>query len=83
MQKINKKFGDPIEVSWTDSCAGAEWQSVEDALEIPDAVFVRTRGFYLGHTKEFLTLASSIGKSRSNNVSGVWHIPRAGITKLK
>lgn len=81
--RIDKKFGDPIEVQWTDACERTGWRSVEDALKVPDEVFVRTRGFYLGHTKDFITLANSIGRSRSNDVGGVWHIPRAWVTKLK
>ena len=81
--KIEKKYGDRIEVCWTDACERSGWRSVEDALKVPDEVFVRTIGFYLGHTKEFLTLANSIGKSEKNDVSGIWHIPVKWITKLK
>ena len=83
MIKVDKKCGDPIYVEWIDACEREGWRSLDDALKIPDEVHVKTRGFYLGHTKEFLTTASSIGKSSKNDVGGVWHIPRAWIKKIK
>ena len=81
--RIDKKFRDPIAVEWTDACERAGWLSFEDAIKVPDEVNVTTRGFYLGHTKEFLTIAASVGKTKKNDVGGVWHIPRAWIRRIK
>ncbi len=65
-----------------DACERSGWRTIKDALEIPDEIFVRTVGFYLGHTRKYITLANSIGKSKENDVSGVWYIPRAWILKV-
>lgn len=83
MIRINKKYGDLIKVSWIDACERSGWRTVEEALKIPDEIYVQTVGYYLGHTKEFLTLATSIGKSRENDVGGVWHIPRTWIQRIR
>lgn len=81
--KINKQFRDPITVEWIDACEQTGWKSFEDAIRVPDEVYVTTRGFYLKHTKDFLTMAASVGKGKDNEVGGVWHIPRAWIQKIR
>ena len=80
--KIVKQFRDPITVEWTDACERIGWMTVEFATTVPDEVYVTTRGFYLAHDKVFLTLAASVGKTKANDVGGVWHIPRAWIKKI-
>ena len=81
--KIDKQFRDPITVEWIDACERSGWMTVESATTVPDEVYVTTRGFYLTHSKEFLTVAASVGKAKANDVGGVWHIPRAWIKKIK
>lgn len=81
--KINKKFGDAITVEWVDACERSGWLSYEDAIKVPDEIYVTTRGHYLHHTKDFLTIAASIGKSKKNEVGGIWHIPRVWIKRIR
>lgn len=81
--RIDKQFRDPIMVEWIDACERSGWVSFKDAMMVPDEVYVTTRGFYLGHNKEFLTVAASVGKTKANDVGGVWHIPRAWIKKIR
>ena len=79
----NKKFGSIVYIEWIDACDRSDWRSMEDAIKVPDEVYVKTVGFYLHHDSKFLTVASSIGKSEKNDVGGVWHIPRVWIKKIK
>ena len=81
--RINKQFRDPITVEWIDACVRSGWMTVDSAKVVPDEVYVSTRGFYVAHNKEFLTIAASVGKTKANDVGGVWHIPRAWIKKIR
>lgn len=82
--KINKKFGQAITIHWIDACQRiSSWMPVSKALQIPDEVYTRTRAFYVGQDKLFLTVACCIGKNKNNDVGGVWHIPKKWIMKVK
>lgn len=81
--KLKKKFGDIIYLEWIDACEISGWKSFEDAIKIPNEVHVRTRGFFLNQTKEFVIIAHSIGKSKQNDICGVMHIPLAWIKKWR
>jgi len=81
--KINKEFGQPIEVVWCDACEISGWKSVNDALQIPDEVVCKTRGYFLDKTKEYLSIAHTIGLDKSNDVCGIIHIPIKWVKKIK
>jgi len=81
--KINKKFGDRIEIEWLDACGIEGWKSVNDAMKIPDEVYCFTRGWYVKHDKEFMTICRDKGKTKNNEIGGVFHIPLAWIKKIK
>ena len=78
-----KKFGDRVTITWTDACTMDGWKSVSEAIKIPDEVFCKTLGYFLNQTKDFITIAHTIGLSSKNDVTGVLHIPKAWITKIK
>lgn len=81
--QIDKNYGDPIEVEWIDAYADATWQSVEDAMQIPDETYCRTLSYFIGINEGFLIIASTIGKSEDNDIGGVWKIPLKWIIKVK
>lgn len=81
--KINKKFGQPIEVIWCDACEVPGWKSVENASVIPSDVVCKTRGYFLGKTKEYLSIVHTIGLDETQDVCGVIHVPLKWIKKIK
>lgn len=83
MVKINKKFGDPIEVHWLDACEVTGWRSVKEAEKIPNEVEAFSRGWYVSCNRKFVTICHSKGKSDNNDITGVLYIPRAWIIKVK
>jgi len=80
--KISKKFGDRIELEWIDACSIDGWKSVNDT-KVPDEVYCFTRGWYVKHDKEFMTICRDKGKTKNNEIGGVFHIPIAWIKKIK
>lgn len=77
-----KKFGDRITVTWTDALTVDGWKSVSEAIKIPNEVFCKTTGYFLNQTKDFITIAHTIGLSEKNDVDGILHIPKIWITKI-
>lgn len=78
-----KKFANLIYIEWTDACEKSGWKSMAEAIKVEDEVKCRTVGFFLKQTEDFIILANSIGLTEKNDVSGVWQIPLAWITKIK
>jgi len=78
-----KKFGDRVTITWIDSLEIAGWKPLSEAIEIPDEVFCKTTGYFLNQTKDFITIAHTIGLSENNEVNGVFHIPKTWIIKTK
>ena len=81
--KINKSFGQKIYIEWLDACECAGWKTCDSALKIPDDVFCKTNGFFLNKTKDFVTLAHTMGRGRNNDVTGIFHIPLGMIKKVR
>ena len=81
--RINKKFGQPIEIIWKDACEVQGWKSFDEALQIPSEAICKTRAFFLGQTKEYISVAHTIGLDISNDVCGILHIPCSWIIKIK
>lgn len=78
-----RKFGDRITITWQDACEMSGWRTVSDAIKIPDEIFCRTIGYFINQTKDFITIAHTIGLSDKNDVTGVMHIPRKWIQKIQ
>lgn len=78
-----RTFGDKITIVWIDACEVTGWKSFSDAIKIPNEVFCHTVGYFLNQTKDFITVASTIGLSEKNDVTGIFHIPKAWIIKIK
>ena len=82
--RINKKFGDKIELTWIDACHIIDvWKSIDEAINIPNEVFVFTRCWYVSHNKDFITVCRDKGKTINNDVGGVFHIPIGCIKKIR
>lgn len=81
----NKKYGSAITVEWHDAVNSNDWMSIDDALKIPqkEKGYVKTRGFYIGEKKGYLVIADSIGKTKEEDIGGVWCIPKAWIKKIR
>lgn len=77
------KFGDLVYIEWTDACEKSGWKSLVEASRIDDEVQVKTIGFFLKQTKDFIIVSCCIGATKKNDVGGVWQIPLAWITKKK
>ena len=81
--KIKKKFGDKVDLTWLDACEVSGWKSLDDALKIPDEVYCKTRGYFLGQDKDFVTIAHTIGKGKNNDTTGIMHIPKKWLLGIK
>ncbi len=81
--KVDKKFGDRISIDWVDACEMPGWKSLSEAIKVPDEIFCRTSGYFLNQTKDFITIAHTIGLSEKNDVTGVFHIPKRWIRGVK
>jgi len=81
--KVNKKFGQPVELEWRDACEVSGWKTLDDALQIPNEVICKTRGYFLGQNKEYISIVHTIGSDECNDVCGIIHIPIAWIIKIK
>jgi len=81
--KVNKKWGDKIYVEWTDACSDSEWKNFEQSMDIPNEVFCRTYGFYLGQKEGFIIVAHTIGKGPGNDIAGRLLIPIKWVRKAK
>jgi len=81
--QIKKSFGERIYLEWNDAISKEGWKSVEDALKYDDEAFCKTNAFYIGENKEYITVAATIGKTKKNDVGGVWQIPKKWILKIK
>jgi len=77
-----RKFGDVVTIIWIDACEVTGWKSFSDAIKIPDEVFCHTTGYFLNQTKDFITIAGTIGLSEKNDVTNVIHIPRKWIQEI-
>ncbi len=77
------EFGDRITIVWIDACEMSGWKSFSDAIKIPDEVFCTTTAYFLNQTKDFITVAHTMGLSKKNDIMGTLHIPRRWIKKIK
>jgi len=80
---IKRKFGDRITIAWIDACEITGWKSFSDAIKVPDEVFCYTTGYFLNQTKDYITIAHTIGLDEKNDITGVIHIPRRWIREIK
>lgn len=79
MKKINKHWGDRIQVNWIDACEKPGWLSLEEALTVPEEILCFTNGFFLGQNKEYVSIASTIGKTKDSDIGGTILIPKGCI----
>ena len=78
-----RKFGDCVTIHWMDACEMTGWRSFSDAIKIPDEIFCCTTGYFLNQTKDYITIAHTIGLSEKNDITGVMRIPRRWIKGIK
>lgn len=83
MSRPKLSFGMLVYIEWTDACERPGWKSVQDAIKVYDEVKCKTVGFFLAQDKKFIIVANSIGLTEKNDVSGIWQILLASITKIK
>lgn len=84
MMRIPKKsFGDRVYIEWLDAYTTDGWTTLEKAMEESSNAFCRTIGFYVGQTKEFITVSHTQGKTKKNSLMGVVSIPRRWIKKIR
>jgi len=81
--KIKKKFGDGIDLVWRDACEVSGWKNLEDALKIPQEVYCKTRAYFLGQDKHYVTVGHTVGENIKNDMCGILHIPKKWIIKVK
>ena len=81
--KINKKFGDKIQVDWLDAHTNDEWKSVESSLKLDDERFCYTNAFYVGKKDGFLIVCHTRGKTKDNDIMGRLYIPLKWILRVK
>ena len=81
--EIKKKFGDKIIVEWNDAYAEDEWIPFDKAIKISDKGYCKTIGFYIGQKGGYLIVASTIGKTKKEDLGGIWYIPLKWLIKVK
>ena len=64
-----------IEVQWVDSALDSGWTSVIDAVA-KEPIHVRTIGFLIGETPEYIVVASS---RHGTDAAGIMRIPKVAI----
>jgi len=83
IMKINKKFGDSIDIFWVDACEVGGWLSKDEWMKVPEEVVCHTRGYFVGQNKEFVSVVHTIGAGEDNDVCGLIHIPIGNIKEIK
>jgi hypothetical protein len=75
-----KKFGDPIDVEWTDAVSYAGWYSEESLKKTPAESYCRSRGLFIREDKTFLVIAHTVSQDEA---LGVQYIPITWIISRK
>lgn len=70
-----------IEVEWIDAHGDTEWKSEEDARKTPPGVYVRSVGYYLRCSPDFIFMSQSISKAKKGD-RDQHVIPRGTIKKI-
>lgn len=81
--RINKKFGDKIQVDWIDAYTNDDWKSVDSSLKLEDERFCYTNAFYVGQKDGFLIVCHTKGKTKNNDIMGKLYVPLKWILRVK
>uniref|UniRef100_A0A6H2A4Z2 Uncharacterized protein n=1 Tax=viral metagenome TaxID=1070528 RepID=A0A6H2A4Z2_9ZZZZ len=80
--KINKKFGDKIQIEWIDAYTEDKWVSLDEATKESPTSFCRTNAFYVSRNKNFVVVAHTLGNTKDDNIMGVLSIPKGWIKRV-
>ena len=81
----NLKKYQAIKVDWLDSVHEMGWKKASYYSDSDDdSVNIKTRGFYIGSTKETVCIALSVQQTKDEDryVDGVVQIPKKSIIKI-
>lgn len=83
MKFPKKTFGMKIYIEWIDAYTVDGWTTYDGAIAESSNAFCRTNAFFVGQTKDFITVCHTQGYNKDNSLMGILKIPKKGIRKIR
>jgi len=81
--KLKKKFGQGVEIKWTDSYEYYGWGMAASFMSDTKTCMCVTKACYIGEDKNFIYVAHTVGKDAEEHVLGRLGVPRKAINSIR